>query len=128
MPRNDTILPSVTGLRRFFRSKFCFSTNYAKGLFSVTFKYTVKLSNIFPPSQVVTGLVDCASVTKTVDLGSIPDRVKPKTITIGIHNCLTFSIKWQNVKPPSCVVVDRREARWQVDSKIRCSWPRQLGE
>ena len=30
--------------------------------------------------------VDRASATETVDSGSIPGRVKPKTIKIGIHS------------------------------------------
>ena len=34
----------------------------------------------------ISGRVDRASATKTVDLGSIPGRVKPKTIKIGIHS------------------------------------------
>ena len=39
------------------------------------------------------GRVDRASATETVDSGSIPGRVKPKTIKVGIHKlpCLTFS-------------------------------------
>ena len=34
----------------------------------------------------LSGRVDRASATETVDLGSIPSRVKPKTIKIGIHS------------------------------------------
>ena len=34
----------------------------------------------------ISGRVDRASGTETVDSGSIPGRVKPKTIKIGIHN------------------------------------------
>ena len=34
----------------------------------------------------ISGRVDRASATETVDLGSIPGRVKPKTIKIGIHS------------------------------------------
>ena len=33
----------------------------------------------------ISGRVDRASATETVDSGSIPSRVKPKTIKIGIH-------------------------------------------
>ena len=32
------------------------------------------------------GRVDRASATEAVDLGSIPGRVKPKTIKIGFHS------------------------------------------
>ena len=34
----------------------------------------------------ISGRVDRASATETVDSGSIPGRFKPKTIEIGIHN------------------------------------------
>ena len=34
----------------------------------------------------ISGRVDRASATETVDSGSIPGRVKPKTIKIGIHS------------------------------------------
>ena len=36
--------------------------------------------------QPISGRVDRASATETVDTGSIPGRVKPKTIKIGIHS------------------------------------------
>ena len=38
-----------------------------------------------PPYRTV-GRADTASATETVDLGSIPGRVKPKTIKTGIHS------------------------------------------
>ena len=38
----------------------------------------------------ISGRVDRASVTEAVDSGSIPDRVKPKTIKIGIHSFLAW--------------------------------------
>ena len=34
----------------------------------------------------ISGRVDRASATEAVDSGSIPGRVKPKTIKIGIHS------------------------------------------
>ena len=34
----------------------------------------------------ISGRVDGASATEAVDSGSIPGRVKPKTIKIGIHS------------------------------------------
>ena len=34
----------------------------------------------------ISGREDRASATDAVDLGSIPGRVKPKTIKIGIHS------------------------------------------
>ena len=36
--------------------------------------------------QPISGLVDRASATEAVDLGSISARVKPKTIKIGIRS------------------------------------------
>ena len=36
--------------------------------------------------QPISGRVDRASATEAVDMGSIPSRVKPKTIKIGIHS------------------------------------------
>ena len=36
--------------------------------------------------QPISGRVDRASAIETVDLGSIPGRVIPKTIKIGIHS------------------------------------------
>ena len=39
--------------------------------------------NEFKP---ISGRVDRASATEAVDTGSIPGRVKPKTIKIGIHS------------------------------------------
>ena len=38
------------------------------------------------PFEPISGRVDRASATKAVDSGSIPGRVKPKTIKIGIHS------------------------------------------
>ena len=37
-------------------------------------------------SDTISGRVDRASATEAVDSGSIPGRVKPKTIKIGIHS------------------------------------------
>ena len=39
--------------------------------------------------QPISGRVDRASATETVDSGSIPGRVKPKTIKIGIQSSPT---------------------------------------
>ena len=36
----------------------------------------------------ISGRVDRASATETVDSGSIPSRIKPKTMKIGIHSFL----------------------------------------
>ena len=34
----------------------------------------------------ISGRMDAASATEAVESGSIPDRVKPKTIKIGVHS------------------------------------------
>ena len=41
---------------------------------------------IFQGIDPISGRVDRASATEVVDSGSIPGRVKPKTIKIGIHS------------------------------------------
>ena len=63
-------------------------------------------------STTISDRVDKASATKTIDSGSIPGRVKLKTIKIGIHSfpACRLAIKGtDSVKPPPCVV-----DRWQV--------------
>ena len=54
----------------------------------------------------ISGGVDRAPATPTVDSGSIPGRVKQKTIQIGFSQlpCLAFNIKCDSVKPSPCVV------------------------
>ena len=46
--------------------------------------------------------VDKASATKTIDLGSIRGRIKPKTKKNSYLqlSCLTFNTKRDSVKPP----------------------------
>ena len=39
-----------------------------------------------PLATLISGRVDRASATEAVNTGSIPGRVKPKTIKIGIHS------------------------------------------
>ena len=46
------------------------------------YKKTVSINHTLP----IGGRVDRASATETVDMGSIPSWVKPKTIKIGIHS------------------------------------------
>ena len=45
------------------------------------FRWKVEVTS----SKSISGRVDRASATEAVDSGSIPGRVKPKTIKIGIH-------------------------------------------
>ena len=56
-------------------------------------------------SQPISGRVDRASASETVDLGSIPGQIKPKTIKIGIHSC-----------PAWCSAI--KETAWS----LRCVW------
>ena len=63
--------------------------------------------------------MDRASATEVVDSGSIPGRVKPKTIKFGIHlkqGSFKFSNLRVSVKPLSCVI-----DRWQLDLKTKSS-------
>ena len=57
---------------------------------------------------------DKVFATETVDKGSIPGRIKPKTLKIDIHSCLAWrsASTRDSVKPPSCVM-----DRWQLDLK-----------
>ena len=45
-----------------------------------------KVSGSGSQAKSISGRVDRASATEAVDTGSIPGRVKPKTIKIGIHS------------------------------------------
>ena len=53
-------------------------------IFQNTLKIVVELSLLL--YNHVIGRVDRASTTETIDSGSIPGGVKPKTIKIGIHS------------------------------------------
>ena len=68
----------------------------------------------FIAQLLISGRVDRASATETVNSGSIPGRVKPKTINIGIHSLSAWrsTIKKDSVKPPPC---GRQMGRWQLD-------------
>ena len=50
--------------------------------------FTIQIAYLMIPIKLkpIGGRVDRASATDTVDSGSIPGRVKPKTIKIGIHS------------------------------------------
>ena len=56
-----------------------------------------------PYSLPITGRVDRASATETVDLSSIPSRVKPKTLKIGIHSFLLDIQYWKGQCQASAV-------------------------
>ena len=46
----------------------------------------VVITQHYTGTRPISGRVDRASATEAVDSGSIPGRVKPKTIKIGIHS------------------------------------------
>ena len=64
--------------------------------------------------------VDRASVTQTVNLGSIAGRVKPKTMKIVTHSFFA----WLSVLKGQCeafIMYGRQVCRWQLDSRsLRC--------
>ena len=113
------------------------SKSYAKdeATLQMIFKIICHISALISQPALVSGLVDRASATETVDWSSIltgisrtiPNRFKPFLLKIGFQlPCLTFSI----MKPPPCVV-----DRWAGGSLTRrpkrpfvVSWLRQLGE
>ena len=75
----------------------------------------------------ISNRLDRASATGTLDSGSIPGRVKPKTIKIGIYSvyAVRSTLKRDSVKPPPSVV-----NRWAGGSVTRIpkslfavSWP-----
>ena len=61
-----------------------------------------------------------ASATEAVDLGSIPCRVKPKTIRIDIHSFLldVQQLKGQCEAPVGCGKTGRQVAAWLEDRKF----------
>ena len=73
--------------------------------------------------QPISGRVDRASATETVDLGLIPGRVKPKTIKIGIHSFL-LDVQQLKGQYEANAVCGRQVGRWQLDLKtersLRC--------
>ena len=88
---------------------------------------TLQLHRYFIP---ISGRVDKASATKTVDTGSITGRIKSKTIKVGIHSLPVWrsTTKRDSVKPPPCVV-----DRWangsltrRLKGAIAVFWSRQL--
>ena len=68
------------------------------------------------PSLPISGQVDRASDTETIDSGSIPgrDTKKTKKTWYSQLHCLTLSFEKDNVNPPPCVVDKRRLARMEL--------------
>ena len=53
---------------------------------------------------IISGRMDTASATETINTDLISSRIKPKTIKIAVQlPCLMFSMG-DSVKPPPCVV------------------------
>ena len=66
------------------------------------------------------------------DFGSIPGRVKPKTIKIGMYSFPAFDVQQLIGQCEASTLCGRQVSRLQLDLKIirffAVSWPRQLGE
>ena len=70
----------------------------------------------------ISGRVDRAFATETVDLGSIPSRVKPKLMYknlsyIYIHNFSAWRSAIKKVHCEASTVCDEEESRCKLDSK-----------
>ena len=55
-------------------------------LFAYPYLFCLSLDAIRDNIKPLSGRVDRATVTKTVDSSSVPGRVKPKIIKIGVHS------------------------------------------
>ena len=77
----------------------------------------------------ISGRVDTEFATETVDSGSIPGWVKPKTTEIGIHSFPAWRLAIKK-QCEAAAVCGGQVAAWLEDWKIPSlfSWPRQLGE
>ena len=53
---------------------------------NITTHYIAKIAKKYKDYKPISGRVDRASVPETADSGSIPSRIKPKTIKIDIHS------------------------------------------
>ena len=88
-----------------------------------TFEYT-SLLNTSPKLVIYTlpisGRVDRASATETVDLGSIPGRVKPKTIKL-VFTASLLDVQQSKGQCKASTVCGRQVGRWQLDSKTERS-------
>ena len=72
---------------QFAEFQFFFSTFYYEKFTQITkSKNYKKYRKFIIQVQSISGRVDRASATETVDSGSIPSRIKPKTIKICIHS------------------------------------------
>ena len=60
---------------------------------------------VFVSIIIISGRMDTASATETINTVLISNRIKPKTIKIAVQlPCLMFRIMRDSVKPPPCVV------------------------
>ena len=82
----------------------------------------------------ISGRVDKASATEAVDTGSIPGRVKPKTIKL-VFTAFLLDVQQSKGLCEASAVCGRQVGRWAGGSLTRrpkgpfaVSWPRQLGE
>ena len=117
----------LTLLRFQFRSYFwtlrlhLFFNRFLNPLRSPYIIIFLTLQSFYLRLEPISGRVDRASATEAVDTGSIPGRVKPKTIKIGIHS---FPLDVQQLKGQceASIVCGRQMGRWQLDSKTERSF------
>ena len=64
----------------------------------------------------ISNRVNRASATKTIDTGSIPGRVKPKTIKL-VFTASLLDVQQLKGECEASTVCDRQVGRWQPDSK-----------
>ena len=87
---------------------------------------------LYRDSWPISSQVGRASVIETLDLGSIPYRVKKKTIELVIHSFLAWRSTWKRdrVKPSPCV--QDRCARYSLTRRLKSPftvfWPTQLSK
>ena len=75
----------------------------------------------------ISGRVDRASATDSVDSGSIPGRVKPKTLKL-VFTASLLDVQQLKGQCKASAVCGRQVGRWQLDSKtersLRCPLPK----
>ena len=75
----------------------------------------------------ISGPVDRASTTDSVDSGSIPGRVKPKTLKL-VFTASLLDVQQLKGQCEASAVCGRQVGRWQLDSKtersLRCLLPK----
>ena len=81
------------------------------------YRQSPKHNNLYP----ISGRVDRASATEAVDTGSIPGRVKPKTIKL-VFTASLLDVQQLKGQCEASIVCGRQMGRWQLDSKTERSF------